>query len=188
MLKSEIRKKVQLQRDNVLSDNESKKIAENIFKLFSGNEKFVASFIPISDKNEVDTWQIKNYLSVKGYHPIWLAPVMRKNEIKLDFYPFNHQNELVEAKFGVLEPKVDSELLVHPQKIDFWIVPLLACDTRGNRVGYGKGYYDKTLAEANPKAPRVGVSWFNPIELIEDINEFDVPLTHLVTPSKVFCF
>ena len=66
--------------------------------------------------------------------------------------------------------------------------PLLAYDKNGNRVGYGKGFYDKFLAECNPNTIKIGLSFFEPEELISDINTSDVQLNYCVTPNKTFKF
>jgi len=67
-------------------------------------------------------------------------------------------------------------------------IPLLAYDKNGNRVGYGKGFYDKFLAECNPNTIKIGLSFFEPEELISDINTSDVQLNYCVTPNKTFKF
>jgi len=68
------------------------------------------------------------------------------------------------------------------------IVPLLAIDKRGHRVGYGKGYYDKLLSQCKPTCMKVGVTLFEPIEEIEDVNEMDVPLDYCLTPASYIKF
>jgi 5-formyltetrahydrofolate cyclo-ligase len=65
---------------------------------------------------------------------------------------------------------------------------LLAFDTRGYRVGYGKGYYDRFLTECRPDVIKVGLSFFEPEKQIDDINRFDIPLNYCVTPQQVFQF
>jgi 5-formyltetrahydrofolate cyclo-ligase len=68
------------------------------------------------------------------------------------------------------------------------LVPLLALDKSGHRVGYGKGFYDKFLAECRIRCHRVGISLFQPIDMIEDVGEDDITLTHCLTPSGVLKF
>ena len=74
------------------------------------------------------------------------------------------------------------------QKIDLVIVPLLAFDIKGYRVGYGKGFYDKYFLKTRPNCIKVGLSFFDPVDMISDKNEFDVPLNYCVTPNKIYEF
>jgi 5-formyltetrahydrofolate cyclo-ligase len=68
------------------------------------------------------------------------------------------------------------------------LVPLLAYDLKGNRVGYGKGYYDRFLAECRPDALKIGFSYFEPEEQINDTEDFDIPLNYCVTPHRCYEF
>ena len=72
-------------------------------------------------------------------------------------------------------------------KYDIIITPLLYCDNQGNRVGYGKGFYDRFFMKAKTQI-KIGLSFFPPNEEIADISEADIPLDYLVTPEGVFEF
>ena len=76
---------------------------------------------------------------------------------------------------------------VSPQ-IEVVFVPVLALDKRGHRVGYGKGFYDRFLAQCSAQVIKVGLSFFEPISEIKDTDKFDIPLDYAVTPSTVFKF
>ncbi|MFT7421185.1 MAG: 5-formyltetrahydrofolate cyclo-ligase, partial [Arcticibacterium sp.] len=67
-------------------------------------------------------------------------------------------------------------------------VPLLAFDKKGHRVGYGKGFYDRFLENATENTTIAGLSLFEAEEAIEDIEETDVALHHLVTPQRLYSF
>ena len=71
---------------------------------------------------------------------------------------------------------------------DFVIVPLLYCDKKGNRIGYGKGFYDRFFSELHSETQKIGVNFFSPIEEIDDVFENDIPLDYLVTPMEVLSF
>ncbi|WP_332020468.1 5-formyltetrahydrofolate cyclo-ligase, partial [Kaistella sp.] len=66
--------------------------------------------------------------------------------------------------------------------------PLLYCDQQGNRVGYGKGYYDGFFETVNVETLKIGISFFGPDEEIDDLRENDIPLDYLVTPAEVLSF
>ena len=88
--------------------------------------------------------------------------------------------------YGITEPHNGS--VVEPLNIDLAFVPFLVCDTQGYRVGYGKGFYDKYLARCREDMIKIGFSYFDPVEKIEDKNAFDVPLDYCITPEKVYEF
>ena len=80
--------------------------------------------------------------------------------------------------WGILEPAPET-----PQAVpDAVLIPLLAADMRGNRLGYGAGHYDRTLA-ALP-ALRVGIAWDCQVVSAVSAEVWDVPLDWLVTPSQ----
>jgi 5-formyltetrahydrofolate cyclo-ligase len=106
-----------------------------------------------------------------------------KNELENFFFEGMHQ--LAVNDWGIQEPK--QGVPTEPEKIDMVLVPLLVFDEQGNRVGYGKGYYDRFLKKCSPEIKKVGISLFPPVEQIP-VNEFDVPLNSCVTPSGVIQF
>ncbi len=73
-------------------------------------------------------------------------------------------------------------------EIDLVLVPLLAFDKNGSRVGYGKGHYDKFLSQCRDDVIKIGLSFFDPADQIDDINQFDISLNYCVTPHQVFEF
>ena len=76
------------------------------------------------------------------------------NNKSMDFYYFTSINELEKNDFGILEPKKENKI-VTPEDIDVIIVPGLVFDTKKNRIGYGKGYFDRYLK--NIKDHKIGI-------------------------------
>lgn len=89
-------------------------------------------------------------------------------------------------KWNIPEPVNGVE--VPASKIDVVFVPLLAFDQLGNRVGYGKGFYDRFLRECRDGIIKVGLSLFEAEDFIEDTDENDIPLDYCVTPKKIYSF
>lgn len=86
--------------------------------------------------------------------------------------------------FGFLQPHRSAPEL-HPLDVEVLLMPGLAFDLWGNRLGRGAGYYDRLLGLARPGAPLVGVV---PVELVVDrlpVETHDVPMTHLATEEAV---
>jgi 5-formyltetrahydrofolate cyclo-ligase len=89
-------------------------------------------------------------------------------------------------KWGIPEP-IDAEQ-VDEKTFDVVVTPLLIFDQNGYRVGYGKGFYDRFFALCQPEVVKIGVSLFEPVEHIEDIDEFDFPLDFCITPDQFYAF
>ena len=88
--------------------------------------------------------------------------------------------------YNIPEPVEGIE--VPDTKIDVVFVPLLAYDEEGNRVGYGKGVYDRFLKKCRPETIKIGLSFFSPEEKIEDVSSNDIKLDFCVTPNGIIEF
>ena len=169
-----------------MSSAEVEDMSKSIFKQFLGTfdmskVKNVHIFLPIKQKNEVSTWDFIRYFWDKGI--LVFVPKMVQNEIKT--IQLKPSTPLKENDWGILEPEDD---FVEDVKYDIVVTPLLYCDNQGNRVGYGKGFYDMFFSKIDHHALKVGVSFFPPEALISDVSEQDVPLDYLVTPTEVLSF
>lgn len=144
-------------------------------------------FLPIRKNNEVDTFSILNYF--KHIHPQLKIVVPRT-----DFKNLSVSNILYDHEFTILgRNKYDIPEPIHGKivpagEIDAVFVPLLGFDVNGNRVGYGKGFYDRFLSECRPDVVKIGLSFFDPVEKINDLNEYDIPLDLCITPGKTWDF
>jgi 5-formyltetrahydrofolate cyclo-ligase len=77
---------------------------------------------------------------------------------------------------------------VSPGDVDLVIVPLLAFDEQGYRVGYGKGFYDKFLQQCRADVVKIGFSYFDPVKTIADAGTHDVKLDFCITHNNVYSF
>ncbi len=141
-------------------------------------------FLPIEEKREPDTWPIIDRIKREFPHIRISIPRVVGTQLENIYLEGIHQ--LKKNKWGILEPEQGAP--TPTKKIDMVIVPLLAFDKMGNRVGYGKGFYDQFLAECQIRCQRIGLSLFEPLKGIEDVNDYDVILTHCLTPSHLFKF
>ena len=101
-------------------------------------------------------------------------------------YILSEEVILEENEYGIPEPI--NGIQINSEIIDVVFVPLLAYDSKGNRVGYGKGFYDKFLQILDSKTIKIGLSFFPPEELIKNIDEKDIKLDYCVSPEKIFNF
>ena len=150
------------------------------------------TFLPIVRQNEVNTWPI--------IHRIWrefpkitiAVSVTNPVNQSLTNYELTPETILIENRWGIPEPVANEQQsdlsAVSSEQFGMVFIPLLAFDLHGHRVGYGEGYYDRFLAECHPDCLKVGLSLFEPVELIDDIEETDVPLNTCITPERVFAF
>ena len=146
----------------------------------------VFSFYPMEERNEVNAFIITDYLHFRNPTLQICYPKMAIETPDMEAIAC-HADTIFEANaINILEP-LETEVM-DPLDIDLVLVPLLACDVSGNRVGFGKGYYDRYLSRCRPNCLKVGLSYFAPVERIDDANEFDVPLDFCITPEKVYVF
>lgn len=144
-------------------------------------------FLPIIKHNEIDTWLIIKYLKQIIPAINIIIPKIISANSTLENYLFDGK-KLVENSWGILEPSEENQVKILPQQIDLVIIPLLIFDKNGNRVGYGKGFYDRFLQECKPEMLKIGICLEEAIELIEDTNEFDIKMDFCITPTKIYRF
>ena len=104
---------------------------------------------------------------------------------QLAHYLLTDATKLKVNQWNVLEPINGIE--VEPKKLQVVFVPLLAYDCYGNRVGYGKGYYDKFLAKCRGECIKIGLSFFTPEKKILT-SPLDIKLNFCVTAKKIYDF
>ena len=105
---------------------------------------------------------------------------------KLIHFEIDQNTNFITNKLGIREPI--SKVSFDTSLIEIIIVPLLVFDKNGHRVGYGGGYYDRFMSNINDDVIKVGLSLFDPIDNISDINDKDIPLNFVVTPTSTFNF
>lgn len=188
LTKFELRKRY-LHKRKALSSNDilhlSEKICKNITRYFlnDGRDKNIHLFLPIKNQNEVDLWFLIRMIFAENKDNIFIPKVVKS---ELQTHILTQDTILKENKWGILESI--SEPCLESIKFDLVITPLVYCDNEGNRVGYGKGFYDRFFAKINKDAIRIGVNFFPPKERILDVSGTDIALNFLITPEEIFSF
>lgn len=161
----------------------SRKIADKFILQFNPteNEK-IHCFIPMESQNEVNTFFLIRYCFENNIR-VFVPKVKGRGLISVEIHP-NTQWE--RSSWGILEPKAADASLEND--FDYIITPLVYCDPLGNRVGYGKGFYDGLFTSLSPSTVKVGVGFFPPKEMISDLRPEDIPVDYLIIPSSVFSF
>lgn len=141
-------------------------------------------FLPIESQREVDTWPVIRWLWERQIPVVTSRTLIKEN--RLQHLPLTPHTELKQSKWGIWEPTGGEN--IDPQSIDVVLVPLIAFDRAGQRIGYGKGFYDKFLAECRPDVVKIGLSLAPPLDQIEYTEHFDIPLDACITPLRVYTF
>lgn len=144
------------------------------------------SFWPLEHHGEMNMHLYTRYLEHAFPGLNITFPVIEFSSGEMHAVLVNDDTEFIENKFGIPEPEEGEE--VAPEELDLILVPLLAFDTNGYRVGYGKGFYDRFLKKCRNNVITIGFSYFDAIEKISDTNQFDVPLNYCITPHKIYEF
>lgn len=190
MTKTELRKYYLSERkklDNAEVGKQSKAIQTQLVDLLQVvPPAYLHVFLPIVKNNEIDTWQVIEHIWANMPHTQVVASVTNFKTKIMHNYALNPDTVLVKNKWGIPEPQGATP--VNDVQIDWVIVPLLCVDQRGYRVGYGGGFYDRFLANCHPDIKKTGVSLFSPVDIISDIDRYDIPLDHCVTPERVYRF
>ncbi len=187
MIKSVARKQLIEQRKN-LTVNECLKMDDLLLiqlqKLDWSNVHCVANFYPLEQHNEPNTLLLAKYLKaiIPGIQMAY--PIIDPINLTMQFYAETEM--LQQNQYGIMEP-LPTQLMA-AESIDAILVPLIGVDKTGHRIGFGKGFYDKYFVNFPADRPRIGVSYFEPIPNIQDTHEFDVPLTHCITPWNSYEF
>jgi len=187
MTKQELRQKYKVLRQQLSLDHiedYSLSIANQLLTLKIWDKQFYHVFLPIASHHEVNTEYILNILAGKDKNIV----VSKSNfkDYSMTHFLLTDATTLQTNRFGIPEPIDGIEM--SPSKIDVVFVPLLAFDVKGNRTGYGKGFYDRFLMQCKPETLKIGLSFFEAEPEIIDISENDATLDYCVTPYQVFHF
>ena len=163
-------------------DDLSQRVCKQLDKLNIWKLKHYHIFISILKYNELDTSPIINKL--KSEQKIIIVPKISNNE--LVHIAINDETKFGLNEYGIKEPNDGNHFII--ENLDIIFIPLLAFDLEGHRVGYGKGYYDRFLKLTNNSTLKIGLSFFDPINKILDIDDNDVKLDYCVTPKQVHKF
>jgi 5-formyltetrahydrofolate cyclo-ligase len=118
-------------------------------------------------------------------------PFLSKTGIeKMSFYQYKRDDRLVSNRFNILEPDPLEAKQTSPASLDLVFLPLVAFDTKGNRLGMGKGYYDKSfrfIQGGAKKVPKL-IGLAHECQRVEELQvaSWDVPLEKIVTGEKIY--
>ncbi len=173
MNKDTIRKEILNKRKNISDKKDKSIIITNTLKNLDIYKKSNIIALYNSLDNEVDT----SYLINNSNKTILLPRVI---EDKLIFIKINNDTKYTKSKFGVIEPIGEKYL----GNIDLIIVPGVSFDKERNRLGYGKGYYDKYLN--NKEIYKIGICFNEQMVDLLPVDELDIKMNIVITENGVY--
>lgn len=165
-------------------DEYSLAIANKLLSLDIWTHEFYHTFLSIETQKEVNTEFLLSILSGKDKHIV--VPKSDFDTQGMTHFLLTDSTKIKLNHYNIPEP--ESGIEIKPEQIDVVFIPLLAFDKLGNRVGYGKGFYDTFLAQCKPETIKIGLSFFETEDRITDLFENDVPLDYCVTPKTIYRF
>jgi 5-formyltetrahydrofolate cyclo-ligase len=144
------------------------------------------SYWPIEENNEPNTHLMTEFLKFRNPEMKVAYPVSDFASMTMSAILTDVDTPFSKTALNLLEP--DHGEVCAPDELDIVFVPLLAFDREGYRVGYGKGFYDRYLANCREDCLKIGFSYFEALESPVAADEFDVPLDLCITPQNLYVF
>ncbi len=177
-------KKKRLALTYVEIETANQQIFEQFQKIDFSQTRVVHLYTPIAKWNEPDTQLLREYLWFSGKRCATGIVVENTSEMQhVEIFP---DTQFRQNNWGIPEP-IDAKPIA-VSEIDLVVVPLLCCDKEGNRVGYGKGFYDVFLRQCKPNVQAIGLSFFEPLQEVISAEAHDVKLSGLLSPNQFYRF
>lgn len=145
--------------------------------------RHVHLFLPIERMGEVDTFPLFTQLKEKGYN-LYTSALDQKGN-RLFTLDITTVSQFEPDSWGIPQPLGAKS--TSPDRIQLVLVPLLAYDRVGHRLGYGKGYYDGFIGSLSQPVFKVGLSFFEPVPALP-AEAHDVRLDYCITPQNTYMF
>lgn len=163
----------------------SQAVCDTAIDQITPDQRFIHCFLPIERLYEVDTYPLVDFV-IKESSKTLVCSISDFNTNELQHMIVESLHDLSVNQWGIPEPTAGTN--VSPSQIDLVFVPLLACDKRGSRLGYGKGFYDRFLAKLPPKASITALSFFPPLTDMIPASGHDIAIHRLITPPAIYRF
>ena len=184
--KERIRKNIYAKRISLPAVDKNKHSLE-IFKKLSNINEFIQSkniMFYVATKSEVQTKNMIEKSLAMGKNIF--IPIM--DDLSCNLKPsllIDFDKELKKNSQGILEPKQEFQRIYSAEKMDLIILPGIAFDLKGNRIGRGKGYYDRFLKGVKPFTIKIALAF--EIQIVKkiplDLN--DIPVDKVITEKRI---
>jgi 5-formyltetrahydrofolate cyclo-ligase len=167
-----------IQQSILLKQNKDAKIIKKIEETTDFiNATHILFYMPIHGEVDITPLFIKYNNKKKLY-----LPRVNSKEKDLDIHEIKNLDQLKEGVYKILEPQIQNNL-IEPASLDLVLIPGIAFDTKGQRIGYGHGYFDKFLKKTN--CPKFGIAY--EFQIVKNIaaEKHDVPVDKIVTERRI---
>lgn len=144
------------------------------------NAQCIHCFLAIERNREVDTWPIIREVT-ENQKSVVVSATDFDNHTMTHFF-YSKELGFENDAFGIPTP-VDGQS-ADLSKVDLVFIPMLAGDKLGNRIGYGKGYYDQLLAATNAEVVKVGLTLAPLFDQFRFAEPHDIALDYIITPFE----
>lgn len=166
-------------------DFKSRKILSLIRQLTEFQEtKTIMSFLNFSD--EVNTTLLAG--EILAYNKNLVLPRCASKGQLIAAKIHDLSADIEPGKWGIREPKIEGLIPIDPKEIDLIFIPGAAFDLKGNRVGYGGGYYDRFLPQLRAGVPKIALAFSCQVLSEVPTESFDQKVDALITEEGVFWF
>lgn len=183
-IKNETRRNLLEKRLGISDESrlDAEKKIENIF-LSLASVRFARTILLYSPiKGELDITRIVKPAADSGKRVAF--PISKKDEPEMNFHFISSVDELKKGTFGIAEPPSDAEMyLLSGSESDVCVIPAVAYDRNGHRLGYGKGYYDRFLSQF--RGVKIGLCMFSMLQDRLPCGKYDIPADVIVTEKGV---
>lgn len=177
-------KKIRQQLAGTEVQQRSAQIAANLFQTSFWQQSQII-MLYLSFQNEVATQAIYQQGWTEG--KTMLLPICAMQNGLMEMSVFSSFEQLEPNRYGIGELPPQLQQIVSPQQIDLCIIPGIAFDHAGNRLGFGAGYYDRYLPRVNHKAKRVALAYECQLyDATLPINSFDLPMDYIITETQCY--
>lgn len=189
--RAEIRKKIRKSRQSLSAScqNEAEKNLMINFIQHISLPKNARIGVYLSNDGELGTEQLIQKLR-ESKHQVYLPVIHPFNGATLLFQLYEKNSPMKSNRYGILEPQLNCSHICPLYELDYLLMPLVAFDAQGNRLGMGGGYYDKTLtnyyAQGHQKPVLLGLAHDCQKVPLLPIEAWDVPLQKILTPSQFY--
>ena len=181
MSKKELREKYKRLRKEIYDKDSKDQLITKKVLLSDAYKKANTIAIYVSKEDEVDTRELIRKCLEDG--KTVCIPVVYPEGKDMTFYQIDSLEGLHLNQYGILEPDISVRNLVFSFDIDLFIVPMLAFDQEGNRLGYGGGYYDKYLKKSI--GYKLGIAYDIQMAGVLDTEKTDVKMDEIITENRL---
>ncbi len=162
----------------------SNQIASALFQTsFWKNSKVIMLYL--SFQNEIGTHAIYQQGWTEG--KTMLVPICSPQTTTMQMSCISSLQHLVINQYGIRELPLEAQQIISPNQIDLCLIPGIAFDLAGNRLGFGAGYYDRYLPKVNPQAKRIALAYecqISPTKL--PVTTYDLPMDYILTEKNLY--